>query len=145
MTMARNNNPTARRVTEHDQRIGKRIRVLRQDRGLSQTELAEACGITFQQIQKYENGRNRIAGGRLVDMAALLGVEPAYLLGAVDKPTKPHDTIIERMLADLHGAKLARAFLSIGDRTAQADIAVLVENYAKAFLRKPNGKPSKRR
>ena len=57
-----------------DQEISKRLKSLRISRGLSQTELAKHIGVTFQQVQKYENGRNRITPGRLFDAAQALDV-----------------------------------------------------------------------
>ncbi|MEN0653406.1 MULTISPECIES: helix-turn-helix domain-containing protein [Hyphobacterium] len=64
-------NPRA--VTEFDAELGERIRIARKLAGYSQTELAEKLGLTFQQVQKYEQGKNRIAAGRLVDLADALG------------------------------------------------------------------------
>ena len=67
----------AKRVLEADVEIGHRIRVQRLANGMSQTELANACGVTFQQIQKYEKGANRVGGSRLQRIADALGVAPA--------------------------------------------------------------------
>jgi transcriptional regulator with XRE-family HTH domain len=49
---------------------------------MSQTELGQACGITFQQIQKYEKGANRVGGSRLQQIADALGVAPAFFFGS---------------------------------------------------------------
>lgn len=68
-----------RRVTELDQVIGGRIRAVRSVRGVSQTDLGKHLGITFQQIQKYETGSNRISAATLARVAAILAV-PADLL-----------------------------------------------------------------
>src|SRR5437016_14271832 len=57
-----------------DTEIGRRIRALRLERGLSQTELGNLLGVTFQQIQKYEKGANRVAAGRLQRVAEALEV-----------------------------------------------------------------------
>lgn len=64
-----------------DVEIGARLRTFRMQKGMSQTDLAEVAGITFQQIQKYERGTNRMGGSRLVQLAKALGVEPSVLLG----------------------------------------------------------------
>lgn len=64
----------ARKPTQLDARIGSRIRIARQNRGLSQTRLADQIGVTFQQIQKYERGTNRIAASRLVRAAEALNL-----------------------------------------------------------------------
>ncbi|MEZ5996454.1 MAG: helix-turn-helix transcriptional regulator [Hyphomonadaceae bacterium] len=58
--------------------IGQRIRARRLDIGMGQERLAELLGVTFQQVQKYEKGRNRVAASRLFDIAAALDVEVAY-------------------------------------------------------------------
>ena len=63
-----------------DLEMGQRIRDLRQQRGLTQTEVAEPCGITFQQIQKYETGANRISVSRLCEIARVLGAKPENLV-----------------------------------------------------------------
>src|SRR5258705_12884942 len=63
-----------RRATAEDVAIGQKVRALRLDRGLSQSELAGRIGITFQQVQKYENGVNRVSSGRLLRIAAALNV-----------------------------------------------------------------------
>ncbi|MCL4715531.1 MAG: helix-turn-helix domain-containing protein [Hyphomonadaceae bacterium] len=62
----------AREATTMDAQIGERIRRERLAQGVSQERLAEALGITFQQIQKYEKGVNRVAASRLYDIAAAL-------------------------------------------------------------------------
>ena len=61
-----------------DFEIGKRLLALRQIRGLSQEELATQIGISFQQVQKYENGINRIAANRLLTFSRILDVSPLY-------------------------------------------------------------------
>ncbi len=68
------NGGAKRRATAENAAIGQKVRALRLDRGLSQGGLADQIGITFQQVQKYENGANRISAGRLVRIAAALNV-----------------------------------------------------------------------
>jgi transcriptional regulator with XRE-family HTH domain len=58
-----------------DKLVGRNIRVLRLAKGLSQTELADELGVTFQQVQKYEKGTNRVGSGRLLKISAILGVK----------------------------------------------------------------------
>lgn len=72
---------------EDDIDIGRRIRLQRINKGVSQTELGDACGITFQQIQKYEKGVNRVGGSRMKQIAAALGVTPAHFFG-LDREAK---------------------------------------------------------
>src|SRR5256885_14570374 len=63
-----------RRATAEDIAIGVKLRALRLDRGLSQGDLGRVVGVTFQQLQKYEKGGNRISAGRLLRAAAALKV-----------------------------------------------------------------------
>ena len=72
--------PRAGRADQLDVLIGRRVRRLRAARGLSQTELGSAIGVTFQQIQKYEAGTNRIAASTLVRIAGALDAAPDELL-----------------------------------------------------------------
>lgn len=66
--------------------VGVRIRHYRIAQGLSQTQVARAAGVSFQQLQKYENGENRVAVSRLVGIAAALQVPASRLLGEGDEP-----------------------------------------------------------
>lgn len=59
-------------LNEIDKHAGNRLRMARKDAGLSQTKLADQCGITFQQLQKYESGANRISVSRLYQIAGIL-------------------------------------------------------------------------
>lgn len=80
---------TASKKSPHpvDAEIGARVRTLRAAAGLSQEKLGEALGITFQQVQKYEKGVNRIAGSRLVAIAAALGTTVGELMA--EDPASP--------------------------------------------------------
>lgn len=68
-----------------DVAMGAIIRRLRVERGLSQERLGEAMGLTFQQVQKYERGANRISASRLVDLAETLGVEVGEMFAELPK------------------------------------------------------------
>lgn len=61
-----------------DIHVGQRLRQRRLTLGLSQQDVADACGIRFQQIQKYETGANRVSASRLCDLAGILHVAPSY-------------------------------------------------------------------
>ena len=63
--------------------------------GLSQTELAAAAGVTFQQVQKYEKGANRISAGRMIQFAEKLGVTPAYFVEGFGGASKANGDIIK--------------------------------------------------
>ena len=67
-----------RRTTSFDKHIGKRLHAKRSELGVSQTALAGAVGVAFQQVQKYEKGTNRISAGRLWEVAKFLKVPIQY-------------------------------------------------------------------
>jgi len=78
-----------RNATPVDRHVGQRVRARRLELDLSQTGLAEACGITFQQIQKYENGANRVSASRLWQFAAVLGVPVDYFFDGLGRNELP--------------------------------------------------------
>ncbi len=105
-----------------DQHVGFRVRMRRMQLGLSQEALATPLGLTFQQVQKYENGKNRIGAGRLMQIALILKVEPRYFFegapggaqdggggGEVVGPADP----LTGLLATRDGVALATAFNAI--------------------------------
>ncbi len=71
-----------------DDHVGKRVRERRREIGLSQTKFGNALGISFQQIQKYEVGTNRVAAGRLWDMAKILEVDIGYFFEGIERRVK---------------------------------------------------------
>jgi len=75
-----------KRVSKLDKEIGKRLKEERQRLGLSQTDLAKAIKVTFQQIQKYENGTNRIAAGNLYLLAKRLGTSIDVFFFNIETP-----------------------------------------------------------
>ena len=76
---------SARRPDAIDRSVGKTIRNLRRAANLSQQELANRCGVTFQQLQKYENGQNRVSASRLLQIATALEVRVERLFTDVDR------------------------------------------------------------
>ncbi len=74
-----------------DIEVGARIRVRRKSLTLSQSALADALGITFQQVQKYERGANRVSASMLVRIAAKLGTTVGALVGENDDNRQSHD------------------------------------------------------
>lgn len=68
-----------------DRLIGERIRIARKMRDISQERLGKALGVTFQQVQKYEKGRNRVAASRLIEIAAFLELPVTYFFDAAAK------------------------------------------------------------
>jgi transcriptional regulator with XRE-family HTH domain len=72
-----------------DVAVGARIRIIRKGKGMSQGTLAQALGLTFQQVQKYERGSNRVSASKLVEIARTLEVSPSELLGEFDGANQP--------------------------------------------------------
>ena len=68
-----------------DEHVGNRIKLRRSILGMSQKALADAAGITFQQIQKYENGENRVGASRLYDLSRILNVPITFFFEDIDK------------------------------------------------------------
>lgn len=77
--------PTSKSPDPVDIHVGKRIRHRRWIIGQSQTQLAEACGVEFQQVQKYETGANRVSASRLYHIAAAQGVPVAWYFEGLDQ------------------------------------------------------------
>jgi transcriptional regulator with XRE-family HTH domain len=93
-----------------DAQVGNRVRLRRMLVGMSQEKLGECLGLTFQQVQKYEKGVNRIGAGRLYQVAHILGVPISYFYEDVLEQ-KPDDQAI----ANDHAAPPVMEFLSSGD------------------------------
>lgn len=98
-----------RSATALDKRIGRRVRARRLEIGMSQERLAEVLGVTFQQVQKYEKGVNRIAASRLFDIAAALDMPVAQFFAPA---TEQADDVAE-LLATAQGAELISLFASL--------------------------------
>ena len=94
---------------EIDIRAGKRLRVRRSLLGLSQAHLAEQVGLSFQQIQKYERGDNRMSAGRLVQFGKVLEVPPSYFLddSATDEDVAGSGAQMHVLFAKRSGGTLA--------------------------------------
>ncbi len=87
-----------------DVAVGLRLRTLRKSRSMSQEQLGRSLGITFQQIQKYERGTNRISASMLVKAARALSVAPTQLLPDEGDPT-PRSPAILTLLAQMRGVE----------------------------------------
>ena len=114
-----------------DIEVGHRIRIERLARGLSQTALANQLGVTFQQVQKYEKGVNRVGAGRLTKIAEVLGIEVGTFFGKdmVDaEGSKDGDAASPLKLLTVSGAfRLLRAYGDIEDSNLRRAIVDLVE------------------
>jgi len=75
------------RVTDIDRHVGKKLKLRRINLGLSQQELGKRMNITFQQIQKYEKGINRVSSGKLYELSKILKVPVGYFFEGIDDET----------------------------------------------------------
>jgi transcriptional regulator with XRE-family HTH domain len=126
-----------RSVNPIDRHIGQRVRARRLQIAMSQEKLGDKLGITFQQVQKYEKGVNRIGSGRLADIARILGVPVAWFYaGAPGLPdadaAEPALDLYAQIFATREGVRLARAFLAIADPRMRAAIVQVAEAAAGA-------------
>lgn len=96
----------ARTATALDYEIGRKLRVARTNKGYSQVTLADMLGITFQQIQKYEKGANRIAASRLADIAAVLELPVTHFYPA--SACNPIDAVRVEMALEACGLNLTK-------------------------------------
>jgi transcriptional regulator with XRE-family HTH domain len=112
--------------------VGARLRIRRKVLGLSQTQLADALGITFQQIQKYERGANRISASKLYEAARLLQSPVSYFFEGLDETAQNSvdDDFAQRMtqfVATPEGLELAGLFPRLGDRRLRRRVVDLVK------------------
>lgn len=92
-----------------DEHVGKRIRQCRWMVGMTQQQLAEAVGIKFQQIQKYETGANRVSASRLWDISRALGAPIDYFFDGIDADGARQTGEVAEILADKEALDLMRA------------------------------------
>jgi transcriptional regulator with XRE-family HTH domain len=125
---ARSPRTPARRPSPVDVAVGRNVRIWRMARGLSQAQLANRLGVTFQQVQKYEVGANRIGTGRLVRLAAILGIPIAALFDGADAADPARSMLA--LIADTRAFRLAQAFAAVKDTTLRLSLVKLVEKIA---------------
>jgi transcriptional regulator with XRE-family HTH domain len=119
-----------------DAHVGSRIRLRRAELKISQLELSERLGIAFQQVQKYEVGRNRVSASRLVDIARALEVKPSYFFrglasGAERKAAEPTNAAaLQRIVNDKSMLRLLRTISRIKDARVRVRTATVVRMIA---------------
>ena len=118
-----------KRVTEDDRRIGKRLKARRIALGVTQADLAEVIGVTFQNLQHQESGKNRISASNLAKLAKRLSVSVAYFISDDDNPDTD-DGI--KFLGSREGASIVRAMAKIDDKRLKKTIAELITRLADA-------------
>jgi transcriptional regulator with XRE-family HTH domain len=118
------------RPNQTDVAVGQRVRAFRKGAGLSQADLADQIGVTFQQVQKYESGANRIGVGRLTQIALALDVPVTAFFDGLTRPAADRQRNQTAHLAELSAvpaaSKLLKAFSQISDEVLQSDIVNLV-------------------
>ncbi len=113
-----------------DRIVGRNIRIYRLQKGLTQTELADELGLTFQQVQKYEKGTNRVGSGRLLKIATFLGVPVTALFKGSDEMADTDKQLIFDELARPHANRLLQAFARIDHDGLLRSLVQLVEEIA---------------
>ena len=119
-----------------DTHVGKRLRLRRTMMGLSQEVVAKAVGITFQQVQKYEKGVNRIGAGRLFEVSRILNVPVDFfyegLSGAAGQPgaSENESAPVMEFVSSGEGLQLSLAFMKIKDTKVRKRVLDLVKSLA---------------
>jgi len=124
-----------------DKHVGSRIRIRRVRIGMSRETLSDELGLTWQQVQKYERGANRIGAGRLQHIAHILHVPVSFFfedapqlpgqpegIGAIGGPPMP--TYVSEFLATIDGLALTKAFMEIEEPSLRRRIVQLVQAIA---------------
>lgn len=115
-----------RQCGEVDMWVGRALATLRQQRGLSQSALAKSLGLSFQQVQKYEGGHNRLSAGRLFELATVLECN----IGDFFPQTAARIAPSPAGLMTAEGRALSHNFTRIQDKTLRRSVAHIVEALA---------------
>lgn len=120
-----------------DKHVGSRVRMRRMMLGMSQEKLGDALGLTFQQVQKYEKGTNRIGASRLQQISHILQVPVSFFfdgapnaMAAGSMAEAPSPAYVSDFLATSDGLALTKAFMRIKDAKLRRRIVELVEQIA---------------
>ena len=121
-----------------DKHVGSRVRMRRLMLSLSQEKLGDALGLTFQQVQKYEKGTNRIGASRLQQISGILQVPVAFFFEGAPRQAgepksmsgAPSPTFVSEFLATSEGLALMKAFSDIKDAKLRRSILHLIERIA---------------
>jgi transcriptional regulator with XRE-family HTH domain len=136
-----------------DRHVGNRLRMQRILSNMSQEKLGEALGITFQQVQKYEKGVNRISASRLQQISHILNVPPSFFFqnapgkAATDAETRGFSDIVASQyvvdsLSTSEGLQLNRAFARISEPKTRKRIVELVATIAEQFEKQKDKSPA---
>src|SRR3954454_3677615 len=122
-----------RQPTAADVQVGESIRAHRLLAGMSQGDLARKIGVSFQQVQKYEKGTNRVGAGRLPQIAAIFDVP----IGALFKDHAGAGRVPARLVTDSASVKLLPAYADITARPVRHNLTELVKRIAGSAKKKP--------
>jgi transcriptional regulator with XRE-family HTH domain len=138
---------TRRRPNSADIQIGESIRAHRLIVGMTQGDLARRLGVSFQQIQKYEKGANRVGAGRLPQIARIFDIPISALFeaNADTSPGKSAGAAPTKLIPDRNTLKLLNAFKGIGNRKIRYSLVDLVNAIAKAMSKTAKATPKTRR
>ena len=120
-----------------DKHVGRRVRMRRMMLAMSQEKLGAALGLTFQQVQKYENGSNRMGASRLQQMSDILQVRVEFFFEGAPNASEPHGSgsalsvaQIDDFISNSDGLRLIRAFMRIDNAAVRRRVAMLVQEIA---------------
>ena len=140
------------KATEIDVMVGARVRVRRLELDLTQQELGRKLGITFQQIQKYESGHNRVSAGRLKEISRVLQVPVAYFFADADEAeTSGAQPVTAIKLTGEPGAMdLLMAYARLDSPALRKSVVTMVRSLARsetqnATVSRPGGRASRAR
>jgi len=126
---------TTKQPSSIDIRVGQSIRAHRLIAGMSQSELADKLGVSFQQVQKYEKGVNRVGAGRLLEVARVFNIQINALF-ETHAETSPIGAIAGRapvhLISDKSALKLLAAYADITDRGIRRGVSQMVAEIARA-------------
>src|SRR5690606_25001774 len=123
--------PMGKIATRVDEDVGERIRTRRTELGLTQEELANSLKISYQQVQKYETGANRVSAGRLFEIDQRLQVDMSFFFEGHD--TKPKSKPLEHGVNNRSTIELVRNFSDIEDTTIRSAVAGLIKSIASRY------------
>ena len=123
-------------MTAADVRFGQRVRVRRMMLGMSQTDLGAALGVTFQQVQKYEKGINRVSTSTLVKLAATLGVPVAYFFEGSNENSQGESSEADLIafMTTPDGLALCQAFKRIESKAMRSAVIDLLQGMTRSPL-----------
>jgi transcriptional regulator with XRE-family HTH domain len=117
-----------RSTGKYDLELGKRIRLRRVELGISQSDLADKIGVSFQQVQKYEKGVNRVGAARLQQIATALDVPVTFFYESQTREAKEVDSLL--FLDSSFSLRLLRAYASVKNQAVQRQFVSLIESIA---------------